>query len=124
MQGGKTTVHLCNPTLPPRGLPWLSRSRASPRPVRWVQGLGGIASERIATLYLDAHGTGLGSGLDTFSAAPKGRDPMMSVGHYSYPVMRSITRGRRIKSTITTKTMVLTSAAVDATSFPILVVYP
>src|SRR4030095_11273028 len=51
--------------------------------------------------------------------SPKGRDPMMSVGHYSYPVMRSITRGRRIKSTITTKTMVLTSAAVDATSFPI-----
>src|SRR4029453_6796104 len=71
MQGGKTTVHLCNPTLPPRGLPRLARSRASPRPVLWVQGLGGTASEGSATLYLDAHGTGLGSGLETFSAAPR-----------------------------------------------------
>src|SRR5262249_21960076 len=46
--------------LPTRGLPRLSRSRASPRPALWVQGLGGTASERITTLYLDSNGTGLG----------------------------------------------------------------
>src|SRR5215510_15374901 len=48
--------------LPTRGLPRLARSRASPRPALWVQGLGGTASERITTLYLDSNGTGLGKG--------------------------------------------------------------
>src|SRR4030095_10449184 len=71
IKGGKTTVHLCTPTLPSRGLPRLSRAHASPRPVRWVQGVGGTASEGSATLYLDAHGPGLGSGLETFPAAPR-----------------------------------------------------
>src|SRR4029450_2913939 len=40
--------------LPTRGLPRLSRSRASPRPALWVQGLGGTASERITTVLLDS----------------------------------------------------------------------
>jgi hypothetical protein len=40
-------------------------------------------------------------------------------GRSRYPVRRSSTRGRRSKSTITTHTIALTSAAVDATSFPI-----
>src|SRR5215468_10547363 len=40
--------------LPTRGLPRLSRSRASPRPALWVRGLGGTASERITTVSLDS----------------------------------------------------------------------
>src|SRR5712691_11924790 len=53
--------------LPTRGIPRLSRSRASPRPALWVQGLGGTASERITNVSLDStrarlflNGTGLG----------------------------------------------------------------
>src|ERR1041385_5742864 len=53
--------------LPTRGIPRLSRSRASPQPALWVQGLGGTASERITTVSLDSirvrlffNGTGLG----------------------------------------------------------------
>src|SRR5712691_3656955 len=52
---------------PTRGIPRLARSRASPRPALWVQGLGGTASERITNVSLDStrarlffNGTGLG----------------------------------------------------------------
>src|SRR4029450_10259695 len=55
--------------LPTRGLPRLSRSRASPQPALGVQGLGGTASERITNISLDSiqvqlslNGTGLGRG--------------------------------------------------------------
>src|SRR4029450_2020555 len=53
--------------LPTRGLPRLSRSRASPQPALGVQGLGGTASEGVTNIYLDSiqvqlflNGTGLG----------------------------------------------------------------
>jgi hypothetical protein len=45
-------VRVLDAQLPTRGIPWLSRSRASPRPVLWVRCVRGTASERITNVEL------------------------------------------------------------------------